>query len=99
MIDLGVRHQRDGPRLVEALGVKPHLGVRVDERLEGTVLFASLAQVDAVIADVDLGVDHYFADRADAFGVLHEHFVTIYLRRTVRLWCGQLVASYTGRRR
>ena len=79
-LDVCARLEGDRARLVEALRREPHLGIRVDEGLEGPVVPAPLAQVDTVIADVHLGVDDRLADRTDALRVLDEDLVPLSLR-------------------
>ena len=77
VLDLGLEGQRDRAGLVEPRRGQVRLRVAVDQRLELAVLPAALAQVDLVLADVDLGVDHHLAHRADALGVLDEHLVPV----------------------
>jgi len=76
---LGLYGQRDGPGLVEPRRVDVHLCVAVDQRLELAVVAAPLPQVDLPIADVDLGIDHGLAHRADRLGELDEHLVPVAL--------------------
>jgi hypothetical protein len=45
------------------------------------VLRAALAQIDPVVTDVDLGIHHHLADRADGLGVFQEDLVTVALAR------------------
>jgi hypothetical protein len=73
--------ERDRARLVESLLCQVQLRIRVDQRLEGAVFAAALAQDHAVVAHVHFGVDHRLADRADRLRVLQEDLVAIDLRR------------------
>jgi len=75
--DLGLGLERDRARLVEALRRHVHLGVAVQQRLEGSVVPTPLAQEHLVVAGVDLGVDHRLAHGADALRALEEHLVTV----------------------
>src|SRR5712691_769351 len=74
---LRLRLERVGPRLVEAEGVRIHVGVAVDERFESTVLHTSFAQEDLAFTDIYLGLDDDLADRTDALGQLDEHLIAV----------------------
>src|SRR5258708_4103808 len=67
--EFGLGLQRDRSRLVEAYGLEVPVGTGVQECFEAAVVGAALPQVEAVVPDVDLGVEDDLADGADALGV------------------------------
>src|SRR5712691_11432421 len=77
ILDLGLEPQRQRPWLVVAELAHVQLRVGVDERLELAMLAASLAHDHPVVTDVQLGVDHRLAHRADGLRELEEHIVSV----------------------
>ena len=65
---LSAEIQGNGAGLVEADAADVHFGVRTDDALKPAVGGATLAHVDLVVANNDLGVDDGFALGADGAG-------------------------------
>jgi hypothetical protein len=78
VMDVGLEREWQRARLVEPLLGHVGLGIGGDQRLERAVLRAALAQHDAVVARVDLRIDHAFAPRADRARELQEHLVAVH---------------------
>ena len=79
VLDLGAVGKRNRARLIELAEVCVGLGIAINKRLEGTAVGAALGHVNLVVAQQDLGVDHFPALRADAAGEFIEDVVCVLL--------------------